>query len=101
MKQSILEMVHESASGLHKAGLLDVKTLREFDALCVAPVKNLTPIEIKKIRLREKVSQAVFAIYLNISPSTVKKWETGEKHPSGATLKLLNIVSQHGLSVVA
>ena len=101
MKQSILDMVHESAHGLHKAGLVDIKTLKEFDALCLSPVKQLTPSEIKKIRLREKVSQAVFAIYLNFSPSTVKKWESGDKHPSGATLKLLNIVSQHGLAVVA
>ncbi|MBY0544902.1 MAG: DNA-binding transcriptional regulator [Gammaproteobacteria bacterium] len=101
MKQSILEMVHTSANGLYEAGLVDTTTMREFDALCLPPVKNLTPSEIKKIRLREKLSQAVFAMYLNISPSTVKKWETGEKHPSGASLKLLNLVYQHGLSIVA
>jgi putative transcriptional regulator len=101
MKKSILETVHESAKGLYDAVLLDVKTLREIDGLCLPKIKTMSPSEIKKIRLREKVSQAVFALYLNISPSTVKQWESGEKHPSGATLKLLNIVYRYGLAGVS
>lgn len=48
--------------------------------------KKLTPKQIKRIQLREKVSQPVFAEYLNASPSTIKKWETSEKHPTGPAL---------------
>lgn len=62
---------------------------------------NLSPKEIKRIRLREKVSQPVFAVYLNASPSTIKKWETGEKHPTGPTLKLLNLIEKKGLQALA
>src|ERR1700738_4584764 len=63
-----------------------------FDTLYLSPVRNSTPNQIKYIRQREKVSQPVFAEYLNASASTIKKWESGEKHPTGPALKLLNIV---------
>lgn len=98
--KSILEVVHESAEDLYKAGLMDVKTMHTFDAMCLPPVRNLTPRQIKRIRLREKVSQPVFAEYLNASSSTIKKWETGEKHPTGPTLKLLNLVAEKGLGIL-
>jgi len=99
-QKSILEVVHDSAKGLFDIGLVDAKTMHTFDALCLPPVENFTPTQIKRIRLREKVSQPVFAIYLNASPSTIKKWETGEKHPTGPALKLLNIVAHKGLQAL-
>lgn len=99
-RNSILNAVHETAKGLYDIGLMDVVTMHEFDSLCLKPAHKMTPHGIKKIRLREKVSQPVFALYLNVSPSTVKKWETGEKQPSGAALRLLNIVESNGLSVI-
>ena len=98
MKKSILKVVHETAKGLHKVGLVDKCTMSEFDALCIPAVRDLAPKEIKRIREKQKVSQPVFAAYLNISASTVKKWETGEKHPHGASLKLLNLVAKKGLA---
>ena len=100
-KKSILEVVHESAKDLHEADLMDAQTMKEFDAMCLTPVKKLSPRQIKQIRQREKVSQPVFASYLNTSPSTIKKWETGEKNPSGIALKLLNIIMKKGLTAVA
>jgi putative transcriptional regulator len=97
MKKSILEVVHESAKDLHKIGLMDSKTLRKFDTICLPPVRKLSPTEIKRIHLREKVSQPIFAECLNATSSAVKKWETGETHPTGPTLKLLNLVAEKGL----
>lgn len=96
----ILETVHETAKGLHKAGVMDTTTMREFDALCLPPVKSYTANQIKKLRLRYKASQAVFAAYLNTSPSTVQKWEQGQKKPNGPSLKLLNVVDQKGLEAL-
>ncbi len=101
MKKTILETVHETVKGLHQIGLVETQTMREFDAMCLTPIKELTPKEIQKLRLREKVSQPVFAEYLNATPSTVKKWETGEKHPSGPSLKLLNLIYKKGLDFIA
>ena len=79
--KTILDAVHETAKGLHKAGAMDATTMREFDALCLPPVKHYSAGQIKKLRLRYKASQAVFAAYLNTSPSTVQKWEQGKKQP--------------------
>ena len=63
-------------------------------------IKELTPNQIKKLRLKEHVSQAVFAQYLNTSLSTVKQWEQGGKHPRGTSLKLLNLIATKGLAIV-
>jgi putative transcriptional regulator len=101
MVKKILDTVHDTAKGLHKAGVMDTKTMREFDALCLTPVKNLSAVQIKRLRTRNKASQAVFAAYLNTSPSTVQKWEQGQKKPNGPSLKLLNLVQQKGLDALA
>lgn len=101
MTKSILKSVHETAKGLHKSGTMDEVTMREFDALCLPPVKTYTPAQIKRLRRRYKASQSVFAAYLNTSPSTVQKWEQGQKKPNGPSLKLLNIVDEKGLEVLA
>ena len=53
------------------------------------------------MRLKNKVSQPVFARYLNTSESTVEKWKSGAKKPSGMALKLLDIVQKHGLKMLA
>lgn len=101
MKKSILEVVHESVESLYDAGLVDVTTMHEFNAMCLTPVENLSPREIKSLRLREKVSQGVFALYLNTSISTVQQWERGEKHPRGIALKMLNLIAKKGIQAVA
>lgn len=99
-KAKILDAVHETAKGLRRAGVMDAQTMREFDALCLPPVKNLSANQIRRIRTRNKASQAVFAAYLNTSPSTVQKWEQGQKKPNGPSLKLLNLVEQKGLEAL-
>jgi putative transcriptional regulator len=90
----------EAAKGLHAAGAIDRVTMREFDHLCLPPVPPLRPVEIKRIRERAYVSQAVFAAVLNTSLSTVQKWEIGQKRPTGAALKLLQLVQKIGLQAV-
>jgi putative transcriptional regulator len=100
MVKKILDTVHETAKGMHDAGVMNTKTMREFDALCLPPVKNLTAVQIKRLRTKSKASQAVFAAYLNTSLSTVQKWERGQKKPNGPSLKLLNLVRQKGLEAL-
>jgi putative transcriptional regulator len=100
-KSAILEAVHDTARGLHKAGVMDRVTLREFDRLCLPPVESLKPDQIRQIRENSRVSQAVFAALLNTSVSTVQKWEIGQKRPTGTALKLLHLVQKKGLKVIA
>jgi len=101
MAKKILDTVHDTAKGLHKAGVMDTRTMHEFDALCLTPVKKLSAAQIKRLRTRNKASQAVFAAYLNTSTSTVQKWEQGQKKPNGPSLKLLNLVQDKGLEALA
>ena len=100
-KSDALGAVHETASGLHDAGLMDKRTLRRFDVLCLTPVRPLRPEEIRALRERERVSQAVFALHLNVSTGLISQWERGEKHPAGASLKLLTLVREKGLAAIA
>ena len=100
-KSKMMAAIHETAEDLHTARVMPTKTLQEFDALCLTPVQELTPEEIRSLRLREEASQAVFARYLNVTTGIVSQWERGEKHPRGASLKLLTLIKNKGLSSVA
>ena len=100
MAKGILDAVHETARDLSEAGVMDPVTLREFDAMCLPEIRPLSATDIRRMRRRYKVSQAVFAAYLNTSISTVQKWERGDKSPNGISLKLLNLVESKGLEVL-
>lgn len=99
-KSGAFEAVLSIASALHRADVIDKKTMREYENLCLEPVKNVSPQEIARIRQKAKLSQNLFARYLNTSPSTVQKWETGAKRPSGPAVKLLRVVERHGVKVL-
>lgn len=99
-KNRLLDEAHEIASDLHEADLIDIVTMREFDALCLVDVHELSPTRIKKIRRQAKMSQAIFARIINVSIAAIKQWERGERKPSGAALKLLNLVESKGIEVL-
>ena len=100
-KSDAFEAIHESAAALLRVGAIDKATMRKFDASCLVKTPDYTAVQLKKIRESAKVSQPIFAMYLNTSESTVQKWEAGTKKPSGMALKLLDIVHKHGLGVLA
>lgn len=100
-KSDILASMHETVAGLHNIGLVDQATMRHFDAMCLTTVECLSPEEIRALREREQVSQAVFSLYLNVRKDAVSKWERGEKRPDGPSLKLLNLVRTKGLQSIA
>ena len=100
-RSAALAAIHETASDLHEARLMDKQTMRRFDALCLTPVRPLTGDEIRTLRERERVSQAVFARHLNVTTGLVSQWERGEKKPAGPSLKLLSLVQEKGLEAIA
>lgn len=100
-RSEAMASIHETMEALRKVGAIDKQTMRRFDEACLTPVQPLTAKQIKAIRERERVSQTVFATYLNVTPNLVSKWERGEKHPSGPALKLLSLVEKHGITAVA
>ncbi len=93
--------VHETMQDMYKAGLASKQTMKEFDELCLTPVKQFSPKQIRALRVREDASQAVFAIYLNVTAGLISQWERGEKKPRGASLKLLTLVEKYGLREMA
>jgi putative transcriptional regulator len=99
-KSRILEAVHETAQDLHRLGFIDKRKQRKFDVLCLEPIPSYDAEEIRALRERVKLSQAVLASVLNTSASAVRKWEIGEKRPSGPSLKLLNLLDRKGLEAV-
>ena len=101
MTSRLLETLHESAQDMADIGLISPQTMREFDAACLPPIRHYSADDIRSLRLRCCASQAVFAAYLNTSSSTVQKWERGDKHPNGPSLKLLDLVERKGLAVLA
>lgn len=100
-RSDALAAIHETMEALHEVGAIDKKTLREFDDACLTPIQALTPEEIKALRLREHLSQPVFARYLNVSRNLVSDWERGVKKPGGPALRLLTIVQKKGVQAIA
>lgn len=95
------EAIHAAANALHRVGAISKTTLRELDETCLTAAEEIAPQQIKKIRESNHVSQPIFARYLNTSQSTVQKWETGAKRPSGMAFRLLHVVKKHGLTVLS
>lgn len=96
-----LEVLHKTAQGLARAGALDKKTMRDFDAFCLTKVEAMSAGDIQALREREGVSQAVLAHHLNVQTKLVSDWERGVKRPSGPSLKLLAIIRAKGLDTIA
>ena len=84
-----------------EAGVMSKRTMKDFDEMCLTPVEEMAPEDIRALRLRENASQAVFARYLNVTTGLVSQWERGEKRPRGTSLKLLTLVAKNGLGAVA
>jgi putative transcriptional regulator len=99
-RSDIAEAVHEGIKGLHRVGLVDKKTMREFDLRCLTAVDDLSARDIQRLRKRERISQAVLARCLNLTTGQVSQLERGAKHARGATLKLLCLIEKKGLEVV-
>ena len=93
--------IHETMEGLHEVGAINKQTMREFDEACLTPIHILCPAEIKALRLREHISQPVFARYLNVSKNLVSDWERGVKKPGGPALRLLAVIQKNGLMAIA
>jgi|SRR6516225_3079068 putative transcriptional regulator len=96
-----LGVLHKTAEALHRAGVFDKTTMRDFDATCLTMVEQLSGKDIQRMREQAGVSQAIFARYLNVKTKLVSEWERGEKKPSGPSLKLLSIVKAKGLDAIA
>lgn len=100
-KNNRLEVLHKTATALHRAGALEKATMRDIEAFCVTEIQKMKGKDIQALRAREGVSQAVLARHINVSVKLVSDWERGIKHPSGPSLKLLSLAQTRGLNAIA
>jgi putative transcriptional regulator len=101
-RSRVLRELLESAQDLSAYGLVSKANMARMKALCEAP-PEYTPERVVSIRTRiAKMSQSVFASFMNVSVSTVQKWESpaAGKHPSGAAAKLLQLVESKGVEAL-
>ena len=96
----ILDIAHDMARDLLKAGAMDEMTMRKVNALCLPPKRAFRPEDIRRIRLSNHVSQAVFAAILGIGKTTVQQWKQGQKRPSGPAPRLLDLIDRKGLAAL-
>ena len=74
----------------HSRGKL---ALKERAREIPGPAPHWTPSKIRNLRKNTlKLSQPYFAAMLNVTASTVRSWEQGQKTPSGAAARLLQLI---------
>ena len=100
-RSAALAAIHETMEALQEVGAVDRHTMREFDETCLTPIEVMLPEQIKALRMREHISQPVFARYLNVSKNLVSDWERGIKKPGGPALRLLTVIQHKGLMSIA
>jgi putative transcriptional regulator len=97
MRKSISKSITSTVTDLNSLGLVNDITLKTIESLCLPEIKEYSPEHIVSIRKKFKLSQAAMASLFNISTSTVQKWEQGNKRPTGASRKLLDIIERKGI----
>lgn len=84
-----VETVRDAVTGQRKV------TLRTTEVRLPKPAPGVSPKQVERIRARLNVSQQVFAGMLNVPKVTAVSWENGRRKPSGAALRLLQILDKH------
>jgi putative transcriptional regulator len=95
----------EAADDMRKVGLLDRAThekitLRHLGPMSTPKVAPISGDQIRSMRARAKMSQAVFARHLNVTVGYVSQLERGAKRPTGAALALLNVIKRKGIEAI-
>ena len=95
----------ETVDDMHQAGILDADarqkiTLRHLGTRADAAAEPISGDEIRSLRERAHLSQAVFARYLNLTVGYVSQLERGTKRPTGPALALLNVIRRKGIEVI-
>lgn len=95
----------ETADDMRRAGVMDAAahakiTLRHLGERGDVVAEPITGPEIRKLRVKARLSQAVFARYLNLTPGYVSQLERGAKRPSGPALVLLNVIRRKGIDAI-
>jgi putative transcriptional regulator len=75
----------------HKQGKLNLRTI---EIEIPEPPANYKAKDVKRIRKKHHYSQGLFSKILNVSIKTVQSWESGQRVPNHAALRLLELVDK-------
>ena len=102
LTRELLEMARDMhASGVMGTPAYEKITMRHLGDAARTPVAEpLTPSEIRALRERAHMSQAVFARHLNLTVGYVSQLERGAKRPSGPALVLLDVIRRKGIEAI-
>lgn len=100
MRKSNAKSITSTSKDLNTGCLVNDITKRNIENLRLPEISEYSPTDIVSIRKKFKLSQAALASLFNISPSTVQKWEQGNKKPTGASKKLLDLMERKGLKAL-
>jgi putative transcriptional regulator len=102
----LTEELLETARDMHVSGLMSVaaheKITKRHLGEAFASSKAVVPSgkEIRAMREKARLSQAVFAHCLRLTPGYVSQLERGAKRPTGPTLVLLNVIRRKGIEAI-
>jgi len=96
-KESIFDELVEGleASIQYSKGALSLRSVT-----LPAPPPVPSPVQIVRLRTKYRLSQPIFAAALNVSSKTVQAWEQGQRVPSHASVRLLQIFEEEPEVVV-
>src|SRR5262245_37101320 len=101
MDQALLETTRDfHRGGLASPAELEKITMRVLGKSGMPPTPSLTSEDIKDLRARARVSQAVLASYLGVTVGYLSRLERGEMSPSRPVARLLDIVRRKGLDAI-
>lgn len=98
-----LKKIQSMAQRYNQLGAVQDETVAEINAAIEArnipPVRTMSGIEIKAVRLRWNMSQAALALTTGMSVESVSKWERNESKPNKVALRILNTIEDKGPAV--
>lgn len=100
LDEALLEMAHDYRGTLLSDETTDKITMRVLGEKAPPKPAQLTPDQIRRLREKAGMSQAVFARYLNLTTGYVSQLERGAKHPTGAALALLHVIRRKGMEAI-
>ena len=104
-KSRLTNAILETATDMANSGILNQKdyekiTMRHLKQVKLPALDPMSAEDIRSLREKAHLSQAVFARYLNLTVGYISQLERGLKEPTGAVLALLNLIRRRGFSVL-
>jgi putative transcriptional regulator len=101
----LTEALLETANDMRRVGVLSAAahekiTLRHLGEAAGTPPDPISGREIRALRERSNLSQAVFARRLNVTVGYVSQLERGVKRVSGPALVLLDVIRRKGIDAI-